>query len=157
MFANPFPARLDNAYRGRLPALWLLGLLAAMKLAMGVNCMIQPAFVAATVDHIPLDSYDPAAAQTVIVFFAVWGLGQALLALLAILALVRYRTMVPIVFLLLLLEQVGRKLLFLLHPVATSGEGGISVALLINLGFLLALILGLVLSLWVRPTRASAG
>ena len=154
MFANPFPAQLDNAYRGRALALWLLGLIAVMKLAMGVNCMIQPRFVAAGVDHIPLDSYDPAAAQTVIVFFAVWGLGQALLGLLAVLALVRYRTMVPIVFLLLLLEQVGRKLLFQLHPMATPGAGGLSAAMLINLGFLLALILGLVLSLWVRPGRA---
>ena len=158
MFANPFPATLDNVYRGRWLAPWLLGLVAALKLVMGTNCMIQPRFVAMTADHIPLDRYDPEAARTVVVFFAVWGLGQVLLALLAFLAIVRYRTMIPVVFILLLLEQVGRKLLFQLHPVSTTPyAGGFNVAAAINFGFLVLLVLGFLLSLWGRPSRASRG
>jgi hypothetical protein len=158
MFANPFPAQLDNAYRGRRLALWLLGLVAGVKLLMGGNCMLQPRFVAMTADHIPLDRYDPGAARAVIAFFAVWGLGQVLLALLALLAIWRYRTMAPIVFLLLLAEQVARKLLFQLHPISvTPYDGGLNVAVLINWGFLALLALGLVLSVWVRPSRAAVG
>jgi hypothetical protein len=68
-------------------------------------------------------------------------------SLLGALALVRYRAMVPLVFLLLLLEHLGRKLILALMPVAQAGSPP---AFSINVFLIGLTALGLALSLWGR-------
>lgn len=148
MLSRLFPKQFDNAYRGHVLGLWILAALALAKLAMGTNVMIQPDFVAVSADSMPVDSYGAAAAP-VIAFFAVWGLGQVILALLAALSLIRYRAMAPLMFLMLLIEQLGRKVLLALHPVHTLATG-LSVNVVTNAAFLALMLIGLVLSLMNR-------
>jgi hypothetical protein len=146
-----FPASYDRSYHGHRLALWLLGALACIKIVMGFNCMFNGAFVASTADGFPLAEYTPAGSRAFLAMFAVWGLSLVVLGLLALLALLRYRSMVPLVFALLLLEQVGRKLIFMWMPVErTSGSGSGTV----NVVLLVALLAGLALSLWRRPGSA---
>src|SRR5206468_3350683 len=121
MLQRLFPAQLDNTYRGSRIAIWLLVPIVLAKLAIGGNVMIQTRMVATNADGIPLDSYNAAGAQAVLAFFALWGLGQAILALLGVLALIRYRSMIPLIYLVLLIEQLGRKALFLAKPIAHAG------------------------------------
>ena len=145
-----FPASYDRNYHGHRLALWLLGALALIKIAMGLNCIFNGAFVASTADGFPLAEYTPAGARAFLAMFAAWGLSLVVLGLLALLALLRYRGMVPLVFALLLLEQVGRKLIFIWMPVERapgSGSGTVNVVLLV------ALFAGFALSLWRREDR----
>jgi hypothetical protein len=153
MLERLFPKRVDNAFRGNPVAIWLLAVVLLIKGLMGVNSMVMTRTVAESADRIPLDRFGPEAADAVLAFFAVWGFGQLLLALVGLLVLVRWRALIPFVFLLLLVEQVGRKALFLAHPIATAGGGGVSPGLLVNLALLAMLIGGLVLSLQSRPGR----
>jgi hypothetical protein len=145
MLDRIFPPVIGNQYRGVTAALWILGILVLLKGAMGINCMFNGYQVATGADGIPLDSFGPAGARTVVVFLGIWGLALLLFSLLGGLALVRYRAMVPLVFLLLLIEHLGRKMIFLAMPVATSGEAP---AYSINAGFLAITLVGLVLSMW---------
>ena len=121
MFEQLLPPRIDNDYRGYKVALWLFGLVLIVKAGMSGNSIINSYHVATVADGIPLQTFPPAAAQTVLFMFAAWGLAHLLISLLGALALVRYRAIVPLLFLLILLEQAGRRVIHLFHPVATAG------------------------------------
>jgi hypothetical protein len=145
-----FPRTLDNTYHGRKLALWVLGALVLLKGAMGLNSIVNGYQVATTADGIPLSTFTPAGAATVLAFLALWGWSLLLLSLLGVLALVRYRAMVPLLFLLLLLEQVGRKLILMQLPISQSGP---SPAFSINLVLMALMVVGLVLSLLPRANK----
>ena len=148
------PSQLDNVFRGRKASLGLLVLVLLSKLAMGTNILLNARSVAAGADGIPLDRFGNGGAEAVIAFFALWGMGQILLAALGTLALIRYRAMVPLIWLLFLVEHLARKAVFAAYPVARAGTAmvapGWSAATLINLILLLVLAVGLALSLWPR-------
>jgi len=153
MFNDILPKRFDNTYHGKKLALWLLGFLAFSKIVMGLNCIFNGYYVAASADGIPLGSYSPAGTQTVVSMFAAWGLSVLIFGLLSMLALLRYRSMVPFMFALLLVEHLSRKLIFVFLPIARS-EG--SKGWLVNLVLLVVIVIGLALSLWRRQGRPPA-
>ena len=149
-----FPKVIDNTYQGRKVALWLLGILALLKATMGLNSIFNGYVVATTADGIPLHTFTPAGTDAVITFLAFWGLAQLLFALLAALALVRYRAMVPLVFLLLLVELLGRRLILMALPIAKAGSAaGVPInAILAGL-----LVVGLVWSLMGTRNQVTQG
>lgn len=163
MLSRLFPKQIDNDYRGLWLAIWLLVPVVLIKLAMGFNVAglnpwVSNRMVAERADGIPLDGFGVEAASTVMFMFASWGLMLLLVNLLALLALIRYRAMVPLIFLLLTLEQVGRKVIGTLSPIvreAAVKADGLSPAVLINWGFLIVLAIGLVLSLLPRTTATT--
>jgi len=106
MLNRLFPRQVDNRFDGHRAALWLLGLFIALKLVMSVNSILNTASIA-TGDGIPLDSFGPAAAREVLTLFALMALGQLALALIALTALIRYRALVPVIYLLLLGERLA--------------------------------------------------
>ncbi len=145
MLNRLFPPSIDNRYAGHKLALWLLAVIVLVKGAMGANSIFNGYAVATTADGIPLDSFTPAGARAVVAFLALWGLSLLIFSLLGVLALIRYRAMVPLVFLLLLLEHLGRKLIFVAMPIAQAGEPP---AFSINLVLMASMLIGLALSLW---------
>ena len=82
--------------------------------------------------------------------FALWGLSQFMLCLLSILVLARYRSMIPFMFALLLLEYSSRKLILHFLPVVKIGTPP---GFYVNLILLALMIVGLALSLWSRGNR----
>jgi hypothetical protein len=72
------------------------------------------------------------------------------LGLLGLIALVRYRAMLPLMYLFLLIEQLGRKALSVIHLDSPIVSAALSPANLINWGFLAAIVIGLVLSIQTR-------
>ena len=151
MLADLLPRMVNNRYPGRKLGLWLFALM-PLKIVMGLNVMINAPSVAQSADGIPVDSFAPAAAAAFSFMFAVWGLYQLLFGLASLVILVRYRSLIPLAFLVLLLEQVGRKLLHLHWPVERIGSPS---GTYINAVLFVIMVLGLVLSLW-RP-RAKIG
>jgi len=152
------PKQFDNAYRGHVLALWLLVLALLLKLMIGVNSVganpwLSPRTVAQTADGIPLDAFGASAADTVLMLFSICGLRLLLLVLIGAIALVRYRAMVPLVYLVLLADQLGRKVLVAVNPVERIG---VPPADAINWAFLAALSIGFLLSLASAPQRAHA-
>lgn len=142
------PGRVDNDFAGLRPALWLLGLLIALKLVMSLNSIFNTASVAAGADGIPLDSFGPAAAREVLLLFALVALGQLFLTLIALTALIRYRALVPFIYLVLLSEHLARRLIA--RSYALPGAESTAIALSVNYALLALLALGLLLSLIPR-------
>jgi len=154
MFDQLLPRHIDNTYRGSKLALWMFGLVVLMRVGMSLVSIFNGYQTASTADAIPIDTFTPAGAQAVVSLFALLGLGQLMLCLLGILALVRYRAMVPLMFLLLLLEFLGRRLTLLFLPVVRTGTPP---GLFVNLVLLALMIAGLALSLRRREGVAAQG
>lgn len=144
MLHRLLPRRIDNTYCGPRLALWLFGALILMKGGIGLGTMFNGRSAAISADGIPLDTFTPAGEQAFVSLFAAWGLSQLVLNLLGLLALVRYRAMVPFMFALLLLEHLCRKLVFLFLPMPRTGS---SPGYAINLVIVSLMVVGLVLSL----------
>ena len=155
MLNRLLPRQADNRFDGHRSALWLLGLFIALKIVMGVNSIFNTESVAVGADGIPLDSFGPAAARQVLTLFALTSLGQLMLALVGLTVLVRYRSLVPFVFVALLCEQLARPLFIQSYAVVRTESG--SPGLYINLGLLALLAIGLLLSLIPRRQRSSTG
>lgn len=154
MLNQLLPQRIDNTYCGHKLALWLFGLLVLMKTAMSVNSIFLGYKIATSADGIPLDTFPPAAAQTIIALFAIWGLAHVMICLLCILVLVRYRALIPFMFLFLLLEHLGRKLVLQFIPIVRTGAPPGSY---VNLALLAVMIVGLALSLSRKSGLQVAG
>jgi hypothetical protein len=141
------PRQADNTYRGQRLALWLFGLLLLVRGAMGLNSIFNGRLVASSADGIPLDSFTPAGAQTVVALFALLGLSRLVLTVIGVVVLTRYRTLVSFMLALFLLEQLSRYLIVQQIPIPRTGA---SPASAINLVILVVTVLGLALSLWQR-------
>ncbi len=153
MLSRLFPKQADNAYRGSPLAIWILVPILLMKLAMGVNVSglnpwLSNRFVIEHADGIPISSYGPEAASVVMFLFASWGLGLLTISLLGVVVMIRYRAMTPLMYLLLMIDQLGRKAISQFSPIIRpAAPDGVSYAVLINWGFSAALVIGLILSL----------
>ena len=151
MFNRLFPQCVDNSYRGHKLAPWLFALVVLLKLGISLNSIFKGHVMADSGDGIPLDTFTSAGAQTVVSLFALWGLAHLMISLLCLLVLVRYRTMIPLMFALLLLEHLGRTLLLHILPIARTGLGGETPGISpFPYGFLVLVIIGLALSLRTR-------
>ena len=150
MLSRLFPSRIDNTFAGSKIALVLLGALFLVKGVIGFNSMVFGRMVAGDADGIPVASYPAACVQAIVSLYGTWGATMFVLCAFGVLVLFRYRAMVPLVFLLLLCEQLLRRFSDAAHPIAMNAAAGGA----INLAFFALLILGLVLSLWVPWRRA---
>ncbi|HJP68770.1 MAG TPA: hypothetical protein VJ846_07695 [Sphingomicrobium sp.] len=148
-----FPPQFDNVFSGQRISLWILAPVLLFRTMIGINSMAVPRLVASRADSIPLDSFGPTAATSVIQMFAHLGLFYLAVSLLGWLALVRYRSMVPLIYLLIVVEQVGNKLLQLLY--GNPVHGSTTTGALIVRGILVLAVTGLVLSLIKRRGVAS--
>jgi hypothetical protein len=157
MFGLLLPRQFDNTFRGWRLGLWLFVPVVLMRLLIGFNSAFNPRETAMNADGIPLDRYDAGGAAQVVALFSLLGFAQLLLALLGVLALVRYRAMIPLMYLLFLAGQLGNRVLNALHPTieagATTVAGGISVGSLVVNTLLAAMVIGLVLSLIPRGDK----
>lgn len=148
------PRTIDNTYRGHKLALWLFGLVVLVRLAISLSSMFDGYRMATGPDGIPLDTYPPAAVRTIVSILAAFGLAHLVIVALCILVLVRYRSLVPFMFALILFEHVTRRLILqVVLPIARTGRPP---GFAINLVLLVLMVAGLTLSLW-RRNRLPAG
>jgi hypothetical protein len=152
MLTRLLPRIADNRYPGWKPGLWLFALM-PLKMLMGLNIMINAPSVARSADGVPVESFGAAAAAAFSFAFAAWGLCQFVLGASCLVVLLRYRSLVPLAFLALLVEQVGRMLLRFHWPIERIGNAP---GATINIVLTAIIVIGFVLSLCGRrATRLS--
>lgn len=157
MLSRMFPKQLDNDYRGYQAAIWLLVLFLLVRTFAGVSQIgLNPLWtnseILQGVERVPLDTFDTKAADAVIVLFGWWGATTNLmLNILGFIAVVRYRAMIPLVYLLIVGSHIGQVVLADTAPIAGMLGAGASRPII---GVALLLI-GLAMSL-TTPRRVEA-
>jgi hypothetical protein len=144
------PKRLDNQYRGNRLALWLFGLVVALKSVQSLAIVFNGYATGRDADGIPLDSYSPAVAQTVVAVLAQGSLWRLFFCLLCVLVLLRYRSAVPLMFALFALNYLAAQLVLRFVPLLRVG---VPAGPLVNLILFVIMLVGLGLSL--RPRGGS--
>jgi hypothetical protein len=144
LLSRLLPPDANHTYQGSAIALWLFGLVASIKTLQGLTSMLNTYTVATSADGIPLASYPPAASAVMVSLFALLGFLLALLGSLCILVLMRYRSLVPLMFLVLILHYIGAKIILTFHPIIRTGK---ATGVYINVALFTLMVVGLVLSL----------
>ena len=122
MLSRLLPPLTNFTYSGSRVSLWLLGLVLILKLAIALGAIFNGHSAASVADGIPIDSYTPQGTQAFLSLFASLGLSQFILGLLGVLLLLKYRPLVPVFLLVLLIEYVARKGVNAYMPIARSGN-----------------------------------
>jgi hypothetical protein len=152
MLSGLFPARLDNNYSGHKLALWLFGLVAALKMAQSLSIIFNGHSTAIGADGIPLDTFTPEAAQTVLAILGQSSLWRLLFGLLCVVVLVRYRSAVPLMLAFLALQYLAGEAIYRFIPLPRTGTPP---APIVNLVMCVLATAGLILSLLNRTSQKS--
>lgn len=147
MIERILPRRLDNAYRGHRLALWLFGLVVAMKSAQSVSMILRGGSIAKGADGIPVDTFAPAVAGTVVAVLAQGSVWRLTFCAIGVVALVRYRSAVPLLFSLFAANYLGSEVVYRFVPLVRVGSPP---GPAVNLALFACMVLGLALSVLRR-------
>ena len=141
------PRVIDNRFRGQWLGYWLLAPVLFLKLGIAFGSILTPG-QANKADAIDVASYSAAALRDAMTSTALLGLLHLCIGLFCLIAMIRYRAMIPLVYLWLLAEFLGRRVILALYPM--DRVAGPSSGSIINLVLLGMMGLGLALSVWPR-------
>jgi hypothetical protein len=150
ILASLFPRQITNEFPGYKIALWTFYLFTALTLWRSQHHLFADDGGAQSIASIPLDNFSGTAAATIIGVFALWGLSQLIIGLIYLIATIRYRSIIPILYLLSLVEYLVRAFYIPANKqIETAGTapGAVGNLPLAALSFVM-----LVLSLWPRKT-----
>ena len=142
-----FPRAIDNRFRGQWLGYWLLAPVLILKFGIAIGSILTPGN-ANKADAIDLSTYSQAALRDAMTSTALLGLPHLAIALICLLAMIRYRAMIPLIYLWLALEFLGRRVILEVYPIERTP--GPSSGSIINLGLIALLAFGLALSIWPR-------
>jgi hypothetical protein len=134
-----FPKTIDNNYRGAPVAKWVFVALVAMTVVRSLAHIFLPDGGAQSIATIPLDDFTSNGASAIVHIFALWGLSQLLFGLLYVVVLWRYQTFIPLMWLFIIIEYIGRMLLTITKPFEIMGTapGAVGNYILIPLSLLM--------------------
>lgn len=139
-----FPDVVDNHYRGNKVALWFYYLITIVTIIRSCIHIFKDDGGAQSIATIPLDSYIQGGAEAVIFIFAYWGLSQLMFGLLQGIVALKYRSLIPLMYIFLIAEYIGRYGISLFKTLETTGQAPAGIA---NYILPILLIIMLILSL----------
>ena len=115
------PDVIDNQYHGMKIAKYAFWLILAASIVRSLIHIIAADGGAQTIATIPLDSYPSAAAAVVILMFSYWGLSQLLMGIVYLGVALKYQSLIPSMYVLLIFEYAMRFIIGQAKPIVTTG------------------------------------
>ena len=109
------PEVVDNTYEGSQIVPITFGLLCVFLMIRSLIHIFKHDGGAQSIATIPLDKYPKPSADTIVLMFAYWGISQLLMAIVKLVILWKYRSLLPLACLIFTLEWVMR----LIIPIVT--------------------------------------
>ncbi|MCF6225444.1 MAG: hypothetical protein L3J22_03960 [Xanthomonadales bacterium] len=150
MFNKIFPQTIDNTLNGRWLGFWLLIPVLLFKIMIAIGSILVPAAANST-DGIDMSTYPAAALQEALVATSLLGLLHLAIGLMCVLAMIRYRAMIPLIYVWLLLEFAGRRVLLNIYAIERSGDA--STAVIMNSVLLALMLVGFIFSVTPRKQK----
>ena len=111
-----FPKHPDNNYKGHKLAMWVLCLYVFRSFLAGFIHMFASDGGAQSIASINLDMFSDGASDTIITMFAMWGMEQFVIALIILVILINYKSLIPAAWLIYAIEFTGRWLIPMFKP-----------------------------------------
>ncbi|MEN6636425.1 MAG: hypothetical protein ABFC56_11275 [Clostridiaceae bacterium] len=115
------PAVVDNQYRGIKISQYAFLLITAATIVRSLIHVFAPDGGAQSIATIPLASYSAQAAATVILLFSLWGLSQLLMGFVYLGVYLKYKSLIPMMYVLLTVEYAMRIVIGQMKPIVTTG------------------------------------
>lgn len=116
------PKTVTNEYRGSKMALYVLAVIAALSITRSFIHILSPDGGAHSIAGIDIAV---AGGATIVGMFAQWGLEQLLMAFVQLIVLVRYKSLVPLMYVFVFVEYAGREAVGLWKPLGTHHAPGV--------------------------------
>jgi hypothetical protein len=149
LFETLLPAKADNTIRGSKLPFYFFILLAIIGVVRSCIHIFSPDGGAGSIAGMDLSV---SGANEVIFAFALWGSAQLIYAMLQWVVILRYRSLIPLMWLVQFFETLGRMLVGRIKPVTFAHTPPGAIQNYIYLGLALAL---LALALWSSQRTAS--
>jgi hypothetical protein len=133
------PKIIDNTYSGNnIPRVFFYVVI-IFTIGRSLIHMFSPDGGAMSIATIPLDTYEQAAANTVIFLFGVWGLSQLIMGAFYLIVGLKYRALIPLMYVFFTVEYVMRIVIGIMKPILTAGTapGGVGNYVLVPLGIIM--------------------
>lgn len=137
-----FPPTVTNQVKGYKVASSLFLFISIVSIGRSLIHFLAPDGGAGTIAGIDL-SFD--GSQSVIFAFGLWGLSQLIYGFLQFLVAIRYRSLVPLMYLILIVETLGRMLVGVMKPpiLLHTPPGGIANYLILPFAIVMLVLTGL--------------
>ncbi len=112
-----FPKQLDNSFRGNRIAVIVFALITVFTLARSCIHIFAPDGGASSIAGI---NTSVEGGSNVISMFAFWGLAQLLMGLVYLAVFFRYKSLIPFMYMLIIIEYSGRVLIGMVKPLIVS-------------------------------------
>ena len=134
-----FPKQLDNSFRGNRIAVIVFALITVFTLARSCIHIFAPDGGASSIAGI---NTSVEGGSNVISMFALWGLAQLLMGLVYVVVFFRYKSLIPFMYILIIIEYSGRVLIGMIKPLIVSHTppGAIGDYILIPLAILMLIL-----------------
>jgi hypothetical protein len=144
IFEKILPAQADNTVRGGMLPVVVFGVYAVISTIRSLIHLLAPDGGAGSIAGLDLTA---AGAAGIVFAFGLWGSSQLVLAIMQLVVLFRYRSLIPLMYLLLILETLLRNLVGVIKPAtfAHTPPGALLNTIILPLAVLMIL-----LSLWER-------
>ena len=144
------PAQIDNHYRGLKISQYAFFLITAVTLVRSLIHVFAPDGGAQSIATIPLDSYSAEAASTVILMFSLWGLSQLLMGIVYLGVSLKYRSLIPAMYVLVIFEYAMRIVIGQKKPILTTGTAPGSIG-----SWIMVPVCAVLLALSLIPAKSS--
>ena len=122
------PNIIDNTFRGRKVALWFFYLITLVTVVRSCIHIFKYDGGAQSIATIPLDTYTDAGAATVILIFSYWGLSQLMFGLIQLIVALKYKSLIPLMYLFMFFEYACRFGISLFKTIETTGQAPAGIA-----------------------------
>lgn len=121
------PHIVDNTFRGRKVALWFFYLITLITVIRSCIHIFKDDGGAQSIATIPLYTFTDAGATSVIFIFAYLGLSQLMFGIIQVIVAFKYKSLIPLMYLMLVIEYGGRFFISFFRTIHTTGQapGGI--------------------------------
>ncbi|MFZ5354561.1 MAG: hypothetical protein ACOZCL_17800 [Bacillota bacterium] len=107
-----FPKTISDEYKGSKTAYWVFALLSIVSFIRSCIHMLAPDGGAGSIAGLDLSQ----GAENIIFSFGLWGLSQLLYAVIQLMVAFRYKTLIPLMYVFLILETIGRMYVGMTKP-----------------------------------------
>ena len=115
------PAVVDNQFRGIKLSQYAFLLITAATIVRSLIHVFAADGGAQSIATIPLNAYPADAAATVILMFSLWGLSQLLMGIVYLGVYVKYKSLIPMMYVLMIVEYAMRIVIGQMKPIVTVG------------------------------------
>lgn len=147
LFKKIFPKNVNNEYTGNKIAYWVFVLLSIVSMVRSCIHFLAPDGGAGSIAGLDLSN----GMENIVFAFGLWGLSQIIYAFLQLLVAFRYKTLIPLMYIILIFETLGRMFVGRIKPpiLFHKPPGGIANDIVLPLAIVM-----LIFALWPQKERS---